>query len=99
MKFSVIVSAYAGDLHLLARCLFGVAAQEYRDFETIVTIKADPVAFNDATRRCLGITPVVDFIRCDNNDTLGHRERAVGLAIAKGEYVVWLSADNLVLPG
>jgi glycosyltransferase involved in cell wall biosynthesis len=101
MKFTVVLSSYTNDLNFLPRSLGCLKYQEHEDYEVIVTIKASKVLYDRAVSDCFSKgkwVQAIPFIHCQDNSTGGNRERALALTQAKGDYITWLSADNVMFP-
>src|SRR4029453_9951880 len=98
MFFSVVITVYEKDQIFLPRAMTGLLNQSFRDFEVIVVVDGEtPLAPYDPKHICDKSLPAAIVYRPRSN-TIGFRERHFSLQIARGEYVVWLNADNLVFP-
>lgn len=85
-KVSIIICTRARPELLLKRALFSVAAQTYKDYETIVIENPSGVKY----------PPMPKWVRYYKNKKdiglAGSKNR--GLKLAKGEYIVFLDDDN-----
>jgi glycosyltransferase involved in cell wall biosynthesis len=90
---SVIVPAYNSAISL-GRCLDSVFLQEYGDFEVIVINDGSTDATEDVIAR---YRDRITNITQKNKGQGAARNR--GLAVARGEYVAFLDADDFWLPG
>src|SRR5262245_37417480 len=98
MFFSVIITVYNADQIFLPRAMTGLLNQSFKDFEVIVVVDGEePLSPYDPHLVCGKTVPASVAYRPRSN-TIGFRERHFSLGLARGEYVAWLSADNLVYP-
>src|SRR5262249_5940011 len=76
----------------------GLLNQSFRDFETIIVVDGEePLQLFDPVHVCAGKLTAQVVYR-PRSSTIGFRERHYSLQLARGEYIVWLNADNLVYP-
>jgi glycosyltransferase involved in cell wall biosynthesis len=88
---SVVIPCYR-QAHFLGEAIESVLSQSYRNFEIIVVDDGSPDnTFEVATRY-----PGVRYIRQDNRGQSGARNR--GLQESKGNYLVFLDADDRLFP-
>lgn len=98
MRFSVVVTVYERDQIFLPRAMTGLLNQTVRDFEVIVVVDGEaPLSPYDPAVVCGKTVPATVAYRPRSN-TIGFRERHFSLSLARGEYIAWLNADNLVYP-
>jgi|SRR5262245_6817184 len=96
MFFSVVITAYEQDQIFLPRALTCLMNQSFKDFETIILVDGEvPLTPYNPETICQKTIPAQVVYR-PRSKTIGFRERHYSLQLAKGEYVVWLNADNLV---
>ncbi|WP_405012978.1 glycosyltransferase family 2 protein [Kitasatospora sp. NBC_01539] len=96
-RFSVIVPVYQVEEYL-AECLDSVLAQSCADFELIAVDDRSPdgcAAILDAVAER---DPRVRVLHLVDNVGLG-RARNAGLAVATGDYVIFLDSDDTLTPG
>lgn len=96
MLFTIAVNAYENDIKMLPHALNGITHQIFRDWEVIVTVKcADKTLLPfDVGLQCRHLPARV--IYCSPNGLFGNPERHIALQNAKGKFITWLSADNVV---
>ena len=94
---SVIITSY-NYLHYITTAIDSALAQVYPNIEVVVTDNRSTDGTVPALRaRYLGDPRVRIF---ENETNIGERADAVrGHALARGEYCLWLSADDWLLPG
>ena len=88
---SVVIPCY-GQAHLLPEAIEGVLAQTYPEVELIVVDDGSP----DDTADVAGRYPGVRLVRQENRGLAGARN--AGLQVARGEYVLFLDADDRLMP-
>jgi hypothetical protein len=98
MFFSVVVTVYAGDQVFLPPAATGLMNQTFRDFEVIVVVDGEEPLSPYDPHVVFGNTIPARVVYRPRSSTIGFRERHHGLGLARGEYVAWLNADNLVYP-
>jgi glycosyltransferase involved in cell wall biosynthesis len=89
---SVIIPVYNGEKYL-AEALDSVAAQDYTPLETIVVDDGS----TDGTAQLAQARPEVRYIYQTNQG--GGGARNTGLAAATGDFIAFLDADDVWLPG
>lgn len=94
VKVSVVIPCYK-DATTLARAVDSVINQTYPDIEIVVVNDCSPQT--DLIEMCLREYPQVCYLRNSQNVGLA-ATRNNGLAIAKGELVAFLDADDEYLP-
>lgn len=94
-KLSVILTVYNGERDL-DNCLASLLAQTYRSFEIILINDGS----TDATREIANhyASENDNIIVIDQPNGGVSRGRNAGLAIARGEYVTFMDADDTLLP-
>ena len=98
MFFTVIINVNDQHQVFLPRVLTGLMNQTYKSFEVIVIVNGEtPLRPYDPHELCRQTIPAQVVYR-PRSETDGHRERHHALTLAKGMYIVWVSADNLVYP-
>src|SRR3712207_793010 len=88
---SVVIPCY-NQAHFLGEAIESVLAQSYPNFEIIVVDDGSP----DNTSEVARSYPEVRLVRQENQGLSGARN--AGLACSEGEYVVFLDADDRLLP-
>src|SRR5829696_17619 len=88
---SVVIPCY-NQAHFLGEAIESVLDQSYPNFEIIVVDDGSP----DDTSEVAGRYPEVSLVRQENRGLSGARN--AGLARSEGEYVVFLDADDRLLP-
>src|SRR5215213_4115846 len=88
---SVVIPCY-NLAHFLGEAIESVLAQSYPNFEIIVVDDGSP----DNTSEVAARYPGVRLVRQENQGLSGARN--AGLARSEGEYVVFLDADDRLLP-
>src|SRR5919112_291203 len=88
---SVVIPCY-NQAHFLGEAIESVLAQSYPNFEIIVVDDGS----TDDTSEVAGRYPKVRLVRQENQGLSGARN--AGLARSEGEYVVFLDADDRLLP-
>lgn len=96
MLFSIIIPAYNSELYL-ARCINSILIQNYKDFELILVDDGS----NDT---CPQICD--EYAAKDNRVKVIHQQNAgqaaarnTGLAVAKGDYIVYVDSDDFFIDG
>lgn len=93
---SVVIPCFR-QAHFLAEAIDSALAQEYDDLEVIVVDDGSP---DDTGRIAASYAARDPRVRCVTQPNRGlARARNAGLAEANGTYVVFLDADDLLLPG
>lgn len=95
MKFSVVVPIYNVELYL-GQCLESLQAQDYTDFEVICVNDGS----TDSSREILTAweTRMPQIMVIDRENGGLSAARNTGLAVADGDYVVFVDSDDLVEP-
>ncbi len=88
---SVVIPCY-NQAHFLGEAIESVLAQTHRSFEVVVVDDGS----TDGTSEVAGRYPKVRLVRQENRGLSGARNS--GLAVSEGEYVVFLDADDRLLP-
>src|ERR687898_2245292 len=89
---TVVIPCY-NQAHFLGEAIESVLSQSYEHFEIIVVDDGSTDETSEVASRYEGVR----LIRQENRGLAGARNR--GLEEAKGEYVVFLDADDRLLPG
>src|SRR5215204_1671374 len=89
---SVVIPCYK-QAHFLGEAIESVLAQSYPNFEIIVVDDGSP----DNTSEVAASYPRVRLVRQENQGLSAARNS--GLSRSEGEYVVFLDADDRLLPG
>jgi glycosyltransferase involved in cell wall biosynthesis len=98
MLFTVVVTVCEKDQVFLPRALTCLLNQSFRDFETVVVVDGEErLSPYDPAALCEKTVPARVVYR-PRSRTTGFRERNHSLGLARGDYVAWLSADNLAYP-
>lgn len=93
VRVSIIIPVY-NDARFLAMALDSVLAQNYRDYEIIIV---DDGSTDDVTAVLDSYRQHVCYMYQENAGSAVARN--TGLALAQGEYIVFLDADDVLLPG
>jgi CDP-glycerol glycerophosphotransferase (TagB/SpsB family) len=96
-KFSIVVPCHASRAWLRS-CLDSVLSQSFTDFEVIGVDDADRDGSGRILDEYAAADPRVRVLHLDENVGLGPTRNA-GLKECRGEYVLFLDADDLYLPG
>lgn len=95
-KLSVIVPVYNVEKYL-SRCVESILAQDFADYELILV--------NDGTKDG-SVAIMEEYAQKDARVRLVHKEngglssaRNAGLAVAQGEYVIFIDSDDWIAPG
>ncbi len=96
MKFSIIIPVHNAEEYL-NDCIDSVYSQDMTDFEIICVVNGS----NDESENiCLMARECHSNIRVIVTDAVGvSSARNIGLREAKGEYVIFVDADDRLLPG
>jgi glycosyltransferase involved in cell wall biosynthesis len=98
MHFSVVITVYDKDQLFLPRAMTSLLNQTFEDFEVLIMVDGEtPLSPYDPKEVCSRTLPAQVFYGPRSN-TIGFRERNRSLTLAKGQYIAWLSVDNLVYP-
>src|SRR5262245_57890572 len=98
MFFSVVINVFDAHQMFLPRALTGLLNQTFRDFELLVVVDGEERLHPfDPVDLCRQTVPGQVIYR-PRSHTDGNRERNFALSVARGNYIVWLNADNLVYP-
>ena len=89
---SVVIPCYK-QAHLLSDAIESALSQTYREIEVIVVDDGSP----DNTAEVVARYPVVQYLRQENRGLGGARNS--GFRISKGEFILFLDADDRFLPG
>ena len=89
---TVVIPCY-NQAHFLGEAIESVLSQSYRNFEVIVVDDGSTDNTSEVASRYEGVR----LVRQENRGLSGARNR--GMREAKGEYVVFLDADDRLLPG
>lgn len=92
---SIIIPAYVTTRHqsdLLVETLDTVAAQSCQDFETVIVDDGSPLAVEPIVAGC----PRSKVLRQQNGGSA--RARNTGIAASRGSYLIFLDADDHLLP-
>ncbi|MEU8226103.1 CDP-glycerol glycerophosphotransferase family protein [Kribbella sp. NPDC048915] len=96
-RFSIVVPCHASRAWLRP-CLDSVLGQSFTDFEVIGVDDADPEGSGRILDEYAAADPRVRVVHLDENVGLGLARNA-GLKQCCGEYVLFLDADDIYLPG
>ena len=96
MTISLIIPIYNASSYL-ASCLDSLLSQSYQDFELILV---DDGSMDDSASICDAYAAEDERIKVQHEAHLGvAHSRQVGLEVARGEYILYVDADDLVEPG
>ncbi len=96
MKFSIIIPVHNAEQYL-NDCIDSIYSQDMTDFEIIFVVNGS----NDESENiCLQARECHSNIRVIVTDALGvSSARNIGLREAQGEYIIFVDADDFLLPG
>ena len=96
MKLSVIVPVYNAEKYL-KRCVDSILMQTYKDFELIMV---DDGSKDGSGAMCDSIETQDSRVHVIHQENAGAgAARNVGLAMAKGEYIVFVDSDDMIREG
>jgi hypothetical protein len=98
MFFSVVITVYEADQIFLPRVAIGLMNQTFKDFEVIVVVDGETPLAPYEPGLVFGKTVPASVVYRPRSKTIGFRERHFALGLARGDYIVWLNADNGVYP-
>ncbi|MEV5608297.1 CDP-glycerol:glycerophosphate glycerophosphotransferase [Streptomyces sp. NPDC052225] len=96
-RFSVVIPAYRAQGYL-RECLDSVLAQSHRDWEAIVVDDGSPDACGAIAAEYAQRDPRVQLVRQAERTGPG-AARTAGIARATGGHLLFLDADDMLLPG
>ncbi|MFC1417062.1 bifunctional glycosyltransferase/CDP-glycerol:glycerophosphate glycerophosphotransferase [Streptacidiphilus cavernicola] len=96
-RFSVIVPAYRVQAYL-GECLTSVLSQTFEDFELIGVDDCSPDGCGEIFDEFARADPRVKVLHLAENAGLGGARNA-GLAVATGDYLLFLDSDDSMTPG
>lgn len=96
MRFSIIIPVYNGDKHL-ADSVRKLCSQSFKDWECIIVEDGSTDNTAELADRLAGEDSRIHVIHKDNAGVSAARNR--GLDEAKGEWIVWLDADDAYVDG
>lgn len=94
MKLSIVLTAWDGDCDDVRKVVQCLHNQTCKDFELIPVLRG----CQKAHKWVSGFSRLIYTTGDDAAPFKGNAERAVGLRVATGDYVCWVSADNLLYP-
>lgn len=92
-KISIVIPTY-NNSHFLPETLASVFSQNYADYEIIIV---DDGSTDDTAVRLQAYGDRIRYVYQENAGSAKARNK--GLDLARGQYVVFLDADDLLLPG
>ncbi|MFG2885395.1 CDP-glycerol glycerophosphotransferase family protein [Streptomyces sp. NPDC048297] len=95
-RFSVIVPVYKVQAYV-SECLDSVLSQSYPDLELIAVDDRSPDACGELIDAYAARDPRVKAVHLAENQGLG-RARNAGMALATGDYLVFLDSDDTLTP-
>ena len=95
-EVSVVITAYNYG-RFLAKTIESVLSQDFRDFELIILNNASTDNTGEVVGRFLGDTRVRYIVNETNIGALANGQK--GLDVARTPYILFLSADDFLLPG
>ena len=95
--FSIVIPAY-NNASLLGTCLGSIKQQSFTDWEAIVVNDASPDDMEEVARRESEGDARIIVINKPANEGL-HLARKTGTEAANGDYVMYLDADDELMPG
>jgi glycosyltransferase involved in cell wall biosynthesis len=96
-KLSIGVPVYNGE-NFLQQAVDSILAQDFRDFELIISDNASTDRTAEICRRYAEIDPRVRYVRLDTN-VGGPRNFCYVSELARGEYFKWAAHDDVCAPG
>lgn len=96
-KISIIIPCYNVDEKLIYRCLSSIDAQTYTDYEIIVVDDGSEPTYTDVFIEIKHRYRNLKIFHQDNKGVSAARN--FGLSNAKGEYIVFVDADDYLVPG
>ncbi|WP_338697132.1 CDP-glycerol:glycerophosphate glycerophosphotransferase [Streptomyces sp. Q6] len=96
-RFSVVIPAYRAQGYL-RECLDSVLGQSHRDWEAIVVDDGSPDACGAIAAEYAQRDPRVQLVRIEERSGAG-AARDAGIARATGGHLLFLDADDMLLPG
>lgn len=93
MKFSILIPVYNVEKYI-DECLKSVISQTYKDFEVIITDDGSTDSSGLICDKYEKDYPFIKVIHQKNTGLIGARR--TGLAVAQGEYIVFLDSDDFV---
>jgi len=96
-RFSIVVPAYGVEAYL-RDCLDSVLEQAYGDFEVIAVNDASPDGCGAIMSEYAEADSRVVAVQLTQNVGLG-RARNAGMERARGDYLIFLDSDDVMLPG
>ena len=97
MFFSVVITVYENDQIFLPRVMTGLLNQTFKDFEVIVVVDGE-VRFLHTTRTWFAVRRSPRPWSIGPGATRSGSVSGISHSNLRGEYAVWLNADNLVYP-
>lgn len=92
---SVVVPCYRQG-HLLPQCLASLQAQTWRTWEAIVVDDGSPDSTADVVNAASALDARIRLVRRQNGGLSAARN--TGIAAARGQYIQFLDADDVLLP-
>lgn len=93
IKFSIVVPVYNVEKYL-SQCVESILSQSYKDFELILV---NDGSTDNSKSICKKYAVAHDFIRLINKKNGGLSDaRNIGIANAKGEYIILVDADDYI---
>lgn len=96
IKISVIVPYYNVKEELLLRCVNSILAQTFQDYEVILINDGSSEEFLPVLEKAEQLDQRIRIITQQNQGVSAARNH--GVAASKGEYIIFVDADDLVLP-
>lgn len=92
--FSVVVPAYKNEAYL-SSCLDSISSQSFQDWEAIVVVDGSPDRSSEIVQDyCKRDSRFILVDKPVNEGT--HRARMSGVEVARGEYIYFLDADDML---
>lgn len=95
-EISIIVPCYNIREVLLKRCIESILAQDFTNYEVILIDDGSDASFAEGIVKISQLDKRITTIRQENRGVSEARNK--GISMAKGEYIAFADADDVVLP-
>ncbi len=96
MKVSVIIPVY-NKAEYIERCLENILQQDFDDFEVICVDDGSTDGSGEICNQYAGKDHRIQIIHIENSGVTAARRK--GVQLAKGKYIIFVDADDQLLPG
>ena len=97
MEISVIIPAYNVDRDLINRCVDSLLEQSFKDFEIIIVNDGSQEKYFEILMDIQEKSSCIRVINQKNEGVSSARNK--GTRYAKGTYICYVDADDMVVPG